>query len=44
MYISTGRSVWVMYVLKYIQHWGLNFEFQSERQRGCITENHIIQK
>ena len=34
MYISTGWSVWGMYVLKYIQHWGLHFEFQSNRQQN----------
>jgi len=33
-----------MYVLKYIQNWGLNFEFMSKGQREYITENRIIQK
>ena len=44
MYISTGWSVWVIYVLKYIRHWGLNFKFLSKRQHYYITENRIIQK
>ena len=44
MYISTVWSVWVMYVLKYIRHWGLSFEFQSNRQQEYITEDHIIEK
>jgi hypothetical protein len=40
-YISTRLSVWGMYVLKYIHHWGLNFEFQSNRQREYITDPKI---
>lgn len=44
IYTSTEWAVHVIYVLKYLEHWGLNFESQSKQERVYITENSMIPK